>query len=169
MLKVVVLGSSLFVSRQKMVLQSLRNMLGDFALDRKYILDLAVIFLGPAGFLFRCFDKLDGNPDLVPHLPNAPFENTADVQLSANFSDGFVCSLVSHHGCPGDHPQPFYLGHRGDQFLGHTVREVLIDLIRADIGKRQDRDPVLGQHDPEQRGLDHTLPISDNADTPRSV
>src|SRR5215212_8007661 len=72
------------------------HMTGNVTLDGKYIPDLPVVFPGPLRLLIQGVNKLDADTDLVPHLPNAPFEHAADVQLPSNLGDGFIGSLISH-------------------------------------------------------------------------
>ena len=80
-------------------------------------------------------------PEPPPGPAHAALEHRADREPAADASrDVVVRALEGEGGGARDHAQPLDLGQRVDQLVGHSVGEVLVLRVRAEVGEGQDRD-----------------------------
>src|SRR5688572_4421256 len=85
--------------------------------------------------------RCDADPPTGP--PHAAFEDRADVERLPDSADVLVLvSECERRGTRND-AQAWHAGQRVEDLLGETVAEVLVFLVRAEVGERQDRDRGL--------------------------
>jgi hypothetical protein len=69
------------------------DLLGDLALDRENVLDVAIIGLGPEMFVGPGIHELAHDADPVSGPPHAPLEDRGDAQFRGNGLYGFCVPL----------------------------------------------------------------------------
>ncbi len=85
--------------------QGLDDRLCDVVLNRKHILQLAVVPFRPEVVSVGDVHELRRNTQLVPHLPDTSLEDGRDLELSADVSDVLVFSLERERRSAGRHAQ----------------------------------------------------------------
>src|SRR5271165_5703248 len=60
---------------------------GDFVLDRKNIVDGAIVAFGPKVRAILCVDQLSGDTDATAALANAALQNISHAELPRGFAD----------------------------------------------------------------------------------
>ena len=90
----------------------------------------------PNVLIIPCPDQLGGDPYLGTVLPNASFQNIADLKLSGDLPDTFIGIFELSGGSAGNHPKVFKLGQIGQNILYHTFTKEGL-LFSSVILKRQ--------------------------------
>src|SRR5437667_12817605 len=95
-------------------LQRLDHALGHVALKRRYVLEVAIVILGPEMITVTDVDELSGDAQLLPGFANASFQHCIDMQLITDFPENirFGFALESETRCPARHAQPWHPGQR---------------------------------------------------------
>ena len=114
----------------------------DSFLNRKHIGKRPIIALRPQMLLVRSVDQLNGNPHEVARLADASLQHAADPQFLPDLTHRNIRSLVGHHRRLGNHLQSGDFRQGVDQLLGHTVGEVRIIGIGADVDQREHGDAI---------------------------
>jgi hypothetical protein len=107
----------------------------DLILHIEQIGDRFVEALGPQ--VIGCFsiDKLHVNPDPIAAPLDRAFEHVANVQLAADLLEINRPALVGKCGVATDHERAPYARQVCGQGLGHTVDEVVLLGIAAEVGE----------------------------------
>src|ERR1700730_17001824 len=88
-------------------------------------------------------DQLRGDPNAIARPAHTALENIRYIHGLGDTPDIFVFALERKSRRPGDHFQPGNTGKQVDNLLSQTVAEVLVLLVRAQIGKRENSDRRL--------------------------
>jgi hypothetical protein len=88
----------------------------------------------------RCIDQLGGDPQPVPGSAHAAFQDVAHVQLARDRADVLGRPLERHRRRPRDDAKRAYPRETGRDFVGETIRKVLVFWIRAQVRERQHGD-----------------------------
>ena len=115
----------------------------DVALHREHVVEGVIVLRRPNVLLGRDVDHLDGDPDSVRRLPDAPLNHRPNPELLSDLRDVLLLLLVFHDGRPRDYLQAADERETGDQFLGQAVSEVLVVRVRAHAHERKDGDSAL--------------------------
>src|SRR5215469_14485443 len=81
-----------------------------------------------------------GNTHALSRTRDRAFDNSIDVQLARNFRESLFCTLVRHHRSAGGYAQGTDLGQVGDQFIRHTIHEIILRGIAGKVCEWQNRD-----------------------------
>ena len=119
-------------------LEPLSDRARDLVLNRKDVLHLAVVTLGPEVVTARDVDQLGRDPEPPPGLTNASFEHRAHPELGADPSHVRVLSLEGEGGRARGDTKRLDLRKRVDDFVGDSVAEVLGVALSTHVAKRQD-------------------------------
>ena len=85
-------------------------------------------------------DQLHTHPEPVAATLHRAFEHVADVQLASELFEINRRSLVGKCGMSADHERAADTRQIRGQALGHTIDEIVLFGIAAEIGKRQNDD-----------------------------
>src|SRR6516225_10377767 len=128
--------------------------LGDFVLEYEDVGELAVVALGPNVGSGRGLDQLRGNAQTVAGSTHATFEDIVHAELTADLLYVDRTALVGEAAVARDDKEPPDLRQRGDDVLGHAVREKLLFRVAAHVLERQHRDRrLVGQRQGRERRL----------------
>src|SRR5581483_4931937 len=108
-------------------------------LEIEDVVQYAVIFVGPemaAGF---GLDQLSRDAYALAALAHATLQHVADAELAPDLLDVDGFALVGEARIPRDHEQPVDPRQTGDDVLDHTIGEVFLIGIAADVLEGQHR------------------------------
>jgi len=110
----------------------------DLALDRQYVLQVAVKGLGP--FLEACsgLHQLGADPHPAVGPPDTAVQQVGHAQPGADLATVGCTALELEGRGPGDHLQQLDARQGVDQLFGQAVREIVLGQIAAQIGEGQD-------------------------------
>src|SRR6476660_7096742 len=91
----------------------------------------------------RCIDHLPGHANATAGLAYAAFEDIANAKLSADLLHVHRASLVSQARVVRDDEQPLDACEASDYVVDHSIGEVLLLRIAAQVGERQNGDGGL--------------------------
>ena len=112
----------------------------DVVLHREDVLQLAVVGLRPQVRVGRRLNELRGDSNVLAGLAHAAFEDGRHVELLRDRRDVHILALEVERRGAGHHPQAADLRQHVQEFLGKTVGEVFLVLLRAQVRERQHRD-----------------------------
>src|SRR6266576_1565376 len=122
---------------------------GNLVLDCEDVVEIAVVALGPKMIASRSIDKLSRNPKAVAALSDRAFEHVADAKLASHLLHIDCAPFVGEARIPCDNEKPVKFRKCCNDFLDHSVREILLVGVTAHVLERQDRDRRLigqGEH-----------------------
>ena len=99
-------------------------------------------------------DQLRRDPHPATAFANRPFEHVSHAQLVANLLNVEILPLVGEAGIASDDTQPLNADECGDDLLDHTVGEISLFGVAAQIGKWQYRDRWLIRESEQGKALD---------------
>ena len=91
----------------------------------------------------RCVDQLRGDAHAPASFANRAFEDIADPKVAPNPLYVDNLALVRKTRIPGDDEEPADAAECGNDLFDHTVGEILLFRVAAQIGERQHRDRWL--------------------------
>src|SRR5215469_14897789 len=91
----------------------------------------------------RRVEELRGNPYAVANAAQAAFENIAHTEFASDLADVDGAALISEARIARDHKEPLDARQASDDFLDHSVGQIFLFRITAQISERQDRDGRL--------------------------
>src|SRR5262249_34404618 len=112
----------------------------DLVLQRKYVVQIPIVALGPDMTVFDSIDQLRRDSNPAGHLAHATFDDISDVQLAGDDASTDRLPLKSKGCVPLQYVQGVHLGQIGDNVLGDAVAEVFLLRIAAHVGERKDGD-----------------------------
>ena len=128
-----------FIFTQQGDTQSLGDLVCDFILYRKDIVQVPVIGFRPQVVSVLDIDQLRGDAHTVTLvvLAHAAFEDRLDTQFFTDIPQVLILALEGERGGAPGHPQFFYLGQDIEQFLAEPIGEILVVAIGAHVYERQ--------------------------------
>src|SRR5439155_915080 len=111
------LGAGLFL-RGEFQLDFSDDSLRDFVLEPERIAEIAFVTLGPEVGVGRTLNQLRGDADAIAFAFDRTFNHGVDIQLSCNFRNRLLHSLIPHGRGARDDSQRADLGQLGGQFFG---------------------------------------------------
>src|SRR2546425_205991 len=139
-------GSSIRAIRlllEELQFQRLGYLLCYLSLDRKDIVQLAIVILRPDVFFVRCVDQLDRHAYALSRHANTTFHHRADLKLLRNLRDPLLFACVALRRRPGDNSKALQLREHCNQFLSHSICEVRVFRVGADVGEWENGEPAL--------------------------
>ncbi len=120
--------------------------LGNFALHRKKLRDLALVFLGPKMGLCPRLDQLRFDAQVVAFPLHAAFEEMGDPEFLADLARvARFAGLVETGRGAADHFQVGDSGQIGENFFLHAGGEVGVVRVLTQVFERQDGDAFFGR------------------------
>jgi hypothetical protein len=113
---------------------------GDLVLDGEDVVQLAVVGFRPQVAILHRVDQLGSDAHPVAGLAHAALEDVVDLQLARDHRRAQLPALVGERRSARRHADVVHLDQHVEQFLGDTVREVLVVRVRAHVDERQHRD-----------------------------
>src|SRR5690606_5437320 len=152
-----------FRARDHRALELLRDRaddtLGDPILQLEYVVERALITIGPKMPARIGVDQLAGNADAAGRFAHAAFEQIAYAELAAYLLHVARPSPIDEARIACDHEQPAYVGQGRDDVLHHAVGEIILCRVAAHVHERQHGDRGLvrqrGRRDLVRFGADH--------------
>src|SRR5438477_385874 len=131
--------------RRKLCLELVSNRLCDLALNGEDIREIAIVSLRPKMRVIACIDQLRINAHAIGCALHAALEHMRHSKLFADFAQiAFYAALIMHHARAADHLQVGDLRQVSEYFVLHTIGEIGVLLLVAEILERQYRDAFLG-------------------------
>ena len=125
---------------QELHLQRFDDRASDLVLHGEDAGQLALVGLRPQVVPARHVDDLCRDADAVPLLAYASFQHGSDVELASDVGELHALALEEEGRGASRHVQPLDVGEGVQDFLRDAVREVLLILLRAQVGERKHRD-----------------------------
>src|SRR5437868_1802437 len=122
---------------QEPELQSPGDRARQLVLDRKDVLQFAVIRLGPEMVTVPYTDQLGHDPQRVAVAAYTPLENSADAELLADLADADILSFEGECRSARGNMEPFDVGQRVDDLLSDAIGEIFVARLPAHIYERQ--------------------------------
>src|SRR6516164_6995675 len=88
----------------------------------------------------RRVEELRGNPYAVANAAHAAFENIAHTKFASDLADVDGAALIGEARIARDHKEPLDARQASDDFLDHSVGQIFLFRITAQIGERQHSD-----------------------------
>src|SRR5207249_4747877 len=88
----------------------------------------------------RCIDHLTGHAHTAAGLAHAAFYDISHAKLAADLLHVHGAALVGEGRVSRDYEKPVYACQAGDDVIDHSISEILLLWISAQVRKRQDRD-----------------------------
>jgi len=110
-----------------------------FDLKREYVLELAIVALGPTVGAIYSIEELCRNADAIAIAANTTLEHVADTQLVGHLANIGRLAFVPKGRVAGDDKQRGEPRQLGDDVFGDAITEVFLARIAAHVGERQDR------------------------------
>src|SRR5215217_2866306 len=110
-----------------------RHLLGNAVLQVEDVGKLAVELVGPEVVANLGLDELTRDADPSPRLPDGTLKDVAHAEVPADLAYIDSFALVDEGGVSGDDEEPADAGQRGDDVLDHTIGEVLLLGLSADV------------------------------------
>src|SRR5438876_8849128 len=114
----------------------LSNFLRNLALDRKQIVQIAIVLLGPDVSVGAGVDQLHVHMKLGADSPDAALQHMGDSQLVTDLTH-ILLAAIAHHAGPADHLQVVDFCKLGQNVVLHTIDERPSFLLHAEIFKPQ--------------------------------
>ena len=118
-------------------MQRLGDALGEIALDRKNIRDIAVVIVCPEMLVSVGVDQLHVDTHPVARATHTALENIGNTQRLANVTNVRRAATVLHHRGARNHLQVADLGQIRKHVVLNSVCEIRVGLIVTKIFKRQ--------------------------------
>jgi hypothetical protein len=118
--------------------------LGDFILNRKDVIELAIVFLGPRLQSVFHVDQLHVDAHLIAGLLQTPFENMCYSECLPDFLQIEIAALELESRSARRHFQAWDLCERIEYLFCNAIAEVSGALIIAQVFERQHRDAFFG-------------------------
>ena len=124
----------------------------DFVLQRKQVVERAIIAVRPHVRTGCRFDQLGRDADSIPGLAHAAFKHVPDIKFASDLAHIHRATLVDKRRIARDHPQTREFRQRGDDVLDQAVGKVVLLRIAGHVRKRQYCDRRHGGlADPDRR------------------
>src|SRR5437762_1962345 len=131
--------------RRKLCLELVSNRLCDLAFNGEDIREIAIVSLRPKMRVIACIDQLRINAHAIGCALHAALEHMRHSKLFADFAQiAFYAALIMHHARAADHLQVGDLRQVSEYFVLHTIGEIGVLLLVAEVFERQYRDAFLG-------------------------
>src|SRR2546425_1902725 len=128
---------------KKLQFQRLGYLLCYLSLDRKDIVQLAIVILRPDVFFVFGVDQLDRHAYALSRHANTTFHHRSDLKLLRNLRDPLLFTRVVLRRRPGDDSKALQLREHCNQFLSHSICEVRVFRVGADVGEWENGEPAL--------------------------
>ena len=96
--------------RRQLRLERIGDLLGEIALDRKDISELAVVIFRPKVLVVLSVDQLHGHAHAIADAANAALQKGCNAECLSDFTNVGSFSSIWHHRGPGNHFEIAYLG-----------------------------------------------------------
>src|SRR3954452_3701489 len=116
---------------------------GDVVLECKYVVELAVIAFRPEMRAAFGLDQLGADPYALARLANASLQHISHAQVAPRLFGVYGPTLVGKARIVRDDEQPFDAGEPSDDVFHHSVGEVVLLRIAAQVLERQKGDRGL--------------------------
>src|SRR5439155_11417069 len=113
--------------------QGFDDVLGDLVLNRKHILQLAVVDIGPEVKSIADVDELGADTKAIAGFAHTTAQNSAHIELLTDSADVIVAAFEGEGGGAGGDAQAGDLGQGVDQLLGQAIAEIFVFGIGAEI------------------------------------
>ena len=133
----------------ELYLQGSDHALCNVAFHGENVFHVTIVTVGPEMKAIGDVNQLRRNPQLVTGFAHAAFQHAVDVQLLTDFSKNiFLVFPFKREGrTPAWHSQSFHFREHIDQFLCHTIAEILIRFVCTHVHEWQHRDRLLRDRD----------------------
>src|SRR5215472_8418664 len=140
--------------------------LGYFILNRKYVIEFAIVFLGPGLQSVVHVDQLHVDAHLIAGLLQTPFENMCHSECLPNFLQIEIAALELESRSPCRHFQTRNLRESVKYFLRNSITKVSRALIVAQVFERQYRNAFFGNWQGQTAGPSAFLDLARPAVAP---
>ena len=101
----------------------------------EYIVEHAVVFVGPQMVAGRGIDELDSDPQPAASLAHAPFQYVAHAKLAPDLAHIGRVAFVGEARIARDHEEPFQSRQPSDDVFHNAVGEVFLLVAAAHVLK----------------------------------
>ena len=115
----------------------LSNSAGYSTLERERVAEISFVTFCPDLFVNGDPDQLGRDPYAITRMQHASFNHGIDIQLTGNLGQRLASALIGHRGRARDHTYRADLPEVGDQFVGHSIGEIILGRIVGKVFQRQ--------------------------------
>src|SRR5216684_6852937 len=99
---------------------------GYSTLQSQRVAEISFVAFGPDLPIGGHLDQLSGDPHAFAGTQHASFDYGIDIQLTSNLCQGLANAFIGHRGRTGDYAYCADLSQVSDQFVGHSVGEIVL-------------------------------------------
>ena len=114
------------------------HLLGYLILHGEHLDQGEVVTIRPELVAAGGIDQLGRNPHLPVRIAHAAFEDVSHAEFMRDLPGIDRLALVGEAGIAGDDEEPAIARERGDDVFGDAVGKILLLLVAAEVGERQD-------------------------------